>query len=461
MLAELSSSKTLILGAGVTGISLARAIARRGGDVTFVDEKINQVEGFPVLASGDISVENFDAIVTSPGWREDHRLIQAARRAGKPLLNEIDIAWWLKGEIAPSQKWIALTGTNGKTSTVELTAAILREGGVSAIACGNVGTTVIDALESGEGYDFLVLELSSFQLHWMSEASFVAAAILNIADDHLDWHGSFENYTFDKVKILDRSPTAILNGNDGAIVNATQSWNGRKVFFTLDSPDAGELGLVEDLLVDRAFVADPQEAALICELGDVQPRAPHSVANALAAAGLARAVGIDHESIRRAIAAFRPGRHRIEVVGEMNGIRWIDDSKATNPHAALASLYSADKNIWLAGGLAKGATFDELVRKAHTQIKAAILFGQDRELIAQALKEHAPHIPVFTIEEPEGYHKGGASNELMEAVVAKAAAIANSGDTVLLAPACASMDQFNSYSDRGDRFAQAVRKVMG
>jgi len=458
VLRELSLSKTLILGAGVTGISLAKALAKRGGEITFADEKVSDVEGFRVLSSGDIAVENFDFVITSPGWKESHPLIQAARCADRPILNEIDIAWWLRSEIAPSQKWIALTGTNGKTSTVELTAAALREGGLSAVACGNVGHTVIDALESGEGYDFLVIELSSFQLHWMSEASFVAAAILNIADDHIDWHGSFENYTMDKVKILDRSMTAILNGNDGAIVAATQSWNGRKVFFTLDSPASGELGLVEDLLIDRAFVSDPQEAALICELAEVKPRAPHTVANALAAAGLARAAGVAHGDIRRAIAAFAPGKHRIELVHEGDGIRWIDDSKATNPHAALASLYSAEKNIWIAGGLAKGATFNELVRKAHTQIKAAIVIGHDGHLIAQSLAEHAPHIPVFRVDAPAGYERGGASNDFMESVVAKARSLALPGDTILLAPACASMDQFISYADRGDRFAQAVRK---
>lgn len=460
MLRELSYSKTLILGAGVTGTSLARALSRRGGDVTLVDDVNHEVAGFTVAPVADVVVEDFDFIVTSPGWRENHPLIRSARAANKPILNEIDIAWWIKNEISPQQKWLALTGTNGKTSTVELTAAALREGGINAIACGNVGHTVIDAVESGEGYDFLVLELSSFQLHWMSEASFVAAAILNIADDHIDWHGSFESYTKDKVKILDRSLTAILNGNDGVIVNATQAWHGRKIFFTLDSPEAGEIGIVEDLLIDRAFVADPQEAAVICELSDVRPRAPHTVANALAAAGLARAAGVSHEAIQRAIASFIPGRHRIELVAQAEGVNWIDDSKATNPHAALASLYSTERNIWIAGGLAKGATFDELVRKSHTQMKAAILIGQDGPLIAKALAEYAPHIPVFAIEQPSSYQPGSSSNDLMDLIVAKARAIATPGDTVLLAPACASMDQFISYSDRGDRFAQAVRKAL-
>lgn len=461
MLRELSQSKTLILGAGVTGVSLGRALQRRGAQITLVDEHVHSLEGFTILSSGDVDVERFDFVVTSPGWRPDHPILNAVRAAKKPLLNEIDIAWWIRSEIAPGQKWLALTGTNGKTSTVELTAAALREGGLRAIACGNVGNTVIDALESGEGYDYLVLELSSFQLHWMSEPSFIAAAILNVALDHIDWHGSFENYTHDKVAILNRASTAILNGDDPVIVDATQSWNGRKVFFTLQTPAPGELGVVEDLLVDRAFVADPQEASLLCELAQVQPRAPHSVANALAAAGLARAAGVSHEAIARAIAAFSPGRHRIEVVAERDGVRWIDDSKATNPHAARASLAANPRNIWIAGGLAKGATFDELISQVHSQIKAAIIIGQDGHLIQSSLAQCAPHIPVFTIAEPPHFHKGPDSHALMLEVVKKAAALSLSGDTVLLAPACASMDQFESYADRGDCFAAAVKEVLG
>lgn len=461
MLRELSDSRTLILGAGVTGASLARALHRRGAQITVVDEHVHKLEDFATISPAEVDIENFDLIVTSPGWRPDHPLLSAARAAQKPLLNEIDIAWWIKSEIAPAQKWLALTGTNGKTSTVELTAAALREGGFHAIACGNVGTTVIDALESGEGYDFLVLELSSFQLHWMAEPSFVAAAILNIAQDHIDWHGSFENYTHDKVAILNRASTAVLNGDDPVIVDATQSWNGRKVFFTLQPPAAGELGVVEDLLVDRAFVADPNEASLLCELAQVTPRAPHSVANALAAAALARAAGVSHEAIGRAIAAFSPGRHRIELIAERDGVRWIDDSKATNPHAARASLAAHPRNIWIAGGLAKGATFDELVSRVHSQIKAAIIIGQDGHLIEKSLAQLAPQIPIFTIAAPPNFHKGADSHALMLDVVKKAAALALSGDTVLLAPACASMDQFESYADRGDRFAAAVKEVLG
>jgi UDP-N-acetylmuramoylalanine--D-glutamate ligase len=402
-------------------------------------------------------MSDFDLLLVSPGWREDHPIIAQANAAGLSLINEIDFAWSVK---EPSQRWIALTGTNGKTSTVELTAQMLRSAGLSAIACGNVGTTVIESVESPQNYEYLVLELSSFQLHWMEDPSFIAVAILNIAEDHVDWHGSFDSYAKAKLSILDNSSTAILNANDGEIVSRTSHWQGKKVFFSLDTPAPGEMGVVEELLVDRAFVADPQEAAMISELIEVQPTVPHNVSNSLAAAGLARSVGVSHEAIRDAIAAFTPGKHRIEKVLEADGITWINDSKATNPHAAAASIMSALSVIWVAGGLAKGATMEDLVERVKSRVKVALLIGADRELIAQAIRLRAPHIEVILIDAPTEYRKGATNNSLMEAVVRTAQSHAVTGDTVLLAPACASMDQFISYSDRGDRFAQAVEKVI-
>jgi UDP-N-acetylmuramoylalanine--D-glutamate ligase len=320
---------------------------------------------------------------------------------------------------------------------------------------------VIECVEGSEPFDVLVLELSSFQLHWLEKAEFVASAILNIADDHTDWHGDFDAYARAKVSILDRAMTAILNGGDGEVVSRTTHWNGRKVFYSLDTPGPGELGVVEELLVDRAFVPDPQQAAMIAEVIDIKPTVPHNVSNALAAAGLARTVGTPHEAIRSALSEFKLGRHRIEVVAEKNGITWIDDSKATNPHAAAASVLSALSVIWIAGGLAKGADVGALVARAHPRIKAALLIGTDRELIAQAFKEHAPQIPIVLMDPPADHLRGGESNSFMESLVAEAASRAETGDTVLLAPACASMDQFVSYADRGDRFATAVRKLLG
>ncbi len=452
-----ADKKILIAGAGVTGVASARALVKRGAEVQLVDDKKIENSEFKITHTSDADVRVFDALLISPGWREDHPLVVAARENDVSIINEIDLAWSLK---PASQKWLGLTGTNGKTSTVELTAHMIRTGGHSALACGNVGTTVIEAVESSEKYEFLVLELSSFQLHWLQDSDFIAGAILNIAEDHLDWHGTFDSYAAAKISLLDKSTTAILNGDDSEIVSRVNHWLGRKVFFSLNTPAPGEIGIVEELLVDRAFVADPMEAAMFCELTEVTPTVPHNVANALAAAGLARVIGIDHEKIREAIKSFVPGRHRIETVLTKDEITWINDSKATNPHAAAASIMSALSVIWIAGGLAKGATMGELVARVKGRLRAAILIGEDRDLIAKELRTHAPEVEIVLVDLPSDYIKGSPGNSLMESVVEAARARAKSGDTVLLAPACASMDQFLSYADRGDRFARAVKKVV-
>lgn len=300
---DLRDKRILVAGAGVTGKACARALVKRGALVTLVDESVTTVENFLVITPDAVTMSGYDLLLVSPGWRENHPLISLARASGVELINEIDFAWSLRNT---NQRWLALTGTNGKTSTVELTAAMLRSGGLKAVACGNVGTTVIETVESSENFDYLVLELSSFQLHWMEDPSFVATALLNIAEDHVDWHGSFNAYAEAKISILDKSTTAVLNGDDAEIVTRTSHWQGNKVFFAIDTPAPGEMGVVEELLVDRAFVADPQEAAMISELTEVQPTVPHNVSNSLAAAGLARAAGVTHEAIRQAIVKFTP-----------------------------------------------------------------------------------------------------------------------------------------------------------
>jgi UDP-N-acetylmuramoylalanine--D-glutamate ligase len=455
MSTDFADKRFLVLGAGVTGNSVAGFLRSQGGKVTLTDDNAADA-----LKPGEVDLQNFDAAVISPGWRQDHPLVVKILNSSLELFNEIDLAWNLRTVRAPGQKWLAVTGTNGKTTTVEMTAAILKAAGIKATACGNVGDTVIDAVDSDDPYEVLVLELSSFQLHWARQAQFQAAAILNIADDHLDWHGSFDAYADAKFSILDRANVAILNADDGAVVTRANQFKDRKVFFSLNTPAPGEIGVVEELLVDRAFVNDPQQASMICELVDIVPTVPHNVSNALAAAGLARAIDVPHDVIQKALQAFRPGRHRIETIHAADGITWVDDSKATNPHATAASLMSHLSVVWIAGGLAKGADMDSMIQRCAPRIKAAILIGQDRGLIEAALIKHAPTVPRILIDSPADYTRGGDSNSLMESIVTEASKHAVSGDAVLLAPACASMDQFISYADRGDRFAAAVRKVI-
>jgi len=452
---QFANQRFLILGAGVTGLAVADSLKSRGSLVTIADDT-----SLEAIKPESIDLADFDAVVISPGWRQDHPLVVKVLASNLQLVNEIDLAWQIRTEVSPGQKWLALTGTNGKTTTVEMIATILQTAGLKAVACGNVGDTVIAAVDRKNPYDYLVLELSSFQLHWAEQAQFVSAAILNIADDHLDWHGTFDAYADAKFSILDRAELAVLNADDAQVVTRANRFSGRKVFFSLDTPAPGEIGVVEELLVDRAFVSDPMEAAMICELKDITPTVPHNVSNALAAAALARTVGVSHENIQKALQEFKPGRHRIETVFESNSVSWVDDSKATNPHAASASLMSHLSVVWIAGGLAKGADMNSLVERCKGRIKAVILIGADRQLIADALQEHAPQIPRILVDTPADYVRGGDSNSLMEAVVKHAATLVSPGDTVLMAPACASMDQFISYADRGDRFAAAVRKVV-
>ena len=454
----------LIVGGGVTGNAVYRALHNLGAIATIVDERdgsvgpVGAISPAQVMEMGlELGLEMpWDCAVISPGWRPKHPLILALIAQKIELISEVDLAWKIRAAICPSQKWLAVTGTNGKTTTVEMATAMLLAANLNVAACGNLGNAVIEAVIDEANFDYLVVELSSFQLHWSTLPEFISAALLNIAEDHLDWHGTFEEYKNAKIKILERSDLAILNGDDPMVLLATQSWEGKKIFFTLGSPRAGEMGVVEDLVIDRAFARDPESADVICELAEIEPFAAHSVLNTLAAAGLAMAAGISPEVIRQAIRGFRPSRHRIEMVLDRNGIKWVNDSKATNPHAALASIRTFNSIIWLAGGLSKGANMDDLVVRGKGHIKSAILFGRDRDLIAQALKISAPQITVTLVE-----NEPNAQFSVMERAVMAAKMQGQTGDVILLAPACASMDQFVDYADRGNQFSEAVLKFVG
>jgi len=212
------------------------------------------------------------------------------------------------------------------------------------------------------------------------------------------------------------------------------------------------VGLVEDMLADRAFIEQrASTAAELCTLADLASDAPHFVANALAASALARSVGVPPVAVREGLRAFTPDGHRIAEVAEVDGVRYVDDSKATNPHAAKSSLQAYDPVVWVAGGLAKGASFDDLVAGVHDRLRGVVLLGRDRAVIAEALARHAPDVRVIEVE--------GGDTSVMDRVVGAAADLAEPGDTVLLAPGCASMDMFANYGARGDAFAESVRRL--
>jgi UDP-N-acetylmuramoylalanine--D-glutamate ligase len=451
ILEKLKSKSVVVIGAGTTGKSISNFLIENKIPFTIYDDKIEELNGLPV--SNSLSGEEEIALV-SPGWKPDHHVFVLLKSIGAEIISELDLAFLLKSEMNPNQKWVAVTGTNGKTTCIQMLESILSESKFRAIACGNVGLPVIEAVTSAENYEVLAIEISSFQIEWSSLPTYEASAILNISDDHIDWHGSFDNYANAKLKILSQSKAAVLNLNDPEVVLRTASWGGKKIYFGLDTPQAGEIGLVEEVLVDRAYVSNPASAEAIAELSDIKPTVPHNVSNAMAAAGLALAVGVSHPIISKGLAKFKLDHHRLELVKSKNGIDWVDDSKATNPHAAKAALSSYLSNIWIAGGLAKGASMEDLVLRSAPRIKAAILIGTDQELIFTELQKIAPKVPIYSVE------KSGDSALLMEEVVRKALEVAEPGDTVLLAPACASMDQFKSYAERGDLFKRAVEKLV-
>jgi len=445
-IASLSGSSLLVLGAGVTGTSTAKYLRSTGATVEVIDER-GVASARPDLAGLELS--SFKLAVVSPGWRLDNPIVNQIRSAGIPIISEIDLAWRIKCELRPDQRWLALTGTNGKTTTVQMAAAIIEKAGRRVAACGNVGEPVIEAVTERD-LEILVIELSSFQLAWSDEAHFAAAAILNIADDHLDWHGDFASYAGAKFKLANHSDLVIANHDDKAIKERLGGVASRLITYTLATPAPHQIGLVENLIVDRAFPSG--DAEVLFELSDLAQAVPHQLANAMAAAALARSVGVTDEAIRVALREFKVDHHRLETISQVDGITWIDDSKATNPHAALAALRSQLSSIWIAGGLSKGADMDPLIRDASGRIKAAILIGTDAPKIADSLARLAPQIPVHQI----AFELRGL--ELMRAVVRMAREIAEPGDVVLLAPACASMDQFTNYAERGEFFARAVRE---
>ncbi|MEI6307250.1 MAG: UDP-N-acetylmuramoyl-L-alanine--D-glutamate ligase [Actinomycetes bacterium] len=441
---ELSGKNCLVVGAGVTGRAVHDALLKFGATSMIFDEKV----------AGDKDVINkipagVDLVIVSPGWRTDHPVIVKLRSTGVAVLSEIDFAWQVKQVLAPKQRWIALTGTNGKTTTIKMVESIFKSAKINGVACGNVGQTVIAAVCADKPFDYLAIELSSFQIQWSDLPRYESVVLLNIAEDHIDWHGSFENYAASKLKLLKQANKVILNKADPQIVNRVGKDSA--VWFSLTTPTVGELGVVENLLIDRAFSTTTDEANEIAELVDITPTVPHNISNALAAAALALSIGIKYEYVKAGLKNFATDHHRMELVVSKDEINWIDDSKATNPHAATASLLSNFKVIWIAGGLAKGASMGELVTRCASRIKAVILIGQDRELIASAFAEHSAATELVRVEQISD------AKTLMSDVVKVAIKLAKPGDTVLLAPACASMDQFDSYVQRGELFAEAVR----
>ncbi|MGZ4479254.1 MAG: UDP-N-acetylmuramoyl-L-alanine--D-glutamate ligase [Nocardioidaceae bacterium] len=464
--------RAVVIGMGVSGFAAADNLVHVGAQVTVLAESATdeqrekatllEILGARVqIGTGATAAlpEDVDLVVTSPGVPPTAPLIRAAAARGIPVWGEVELAWRLRDPDRPGA-WLCLTGTNGKTTTVQMLDGILRAHGVRSVACGNVGLPIVEAVMDPEPYDVYAVELSSFQLHYAHTMAAHSAAVLNVAEDHLDWYTGpqgMRDYAADKGRIYERvTRTCVYNVADPVteqlVRDADVVEGARAVGFTLGTPQVGMVGLVEDVLADRAFIDERQHsAAELCQVSDLASPAPHFVANALAAAALARSYGVSTLAVREGLQAFRPDGHRIADVATVDEVRYVDDSKATNPHAAASSLMAYDPVVWVAGGLAKGASFDDLVVAVRDRLRGVVLIGRDRSVIADALARHAPDVPVIEVD--------GGDTSVMDRVVAAAAGLSRPGDTVLLAPGCASMDMFANYGARGDAFAESVHRL--
>ncbi|HEY2450663.1 MAG TPA: UDP-N-acetylmuramoyl-L-alanine--D-glutamate ligase [Mycobacterium sp.] len=482
-----AAAPVLVAGGGVTGRAVLTALAELGATATLCDDNPATRRHFADAGTPSVDsvtaarhIADYALVVVSPGFPPTAPVPAAAAAAGVPVWGDVELAWRLdaSGRYGPPRRWLAVTGTNGKTTTTSMLHAMLVAAGLRSRLCGNIGSPVLDALR--EPADLLAVELSSFQLHWAPSVRPEAGVVLNVAEDHLDWHSTLADYAAAKAGAL-RGRVAVAGLDDpraAALLSASAA--SVRVGFRLGAPAAGELGVRDGMLVDRAFLPagfpSGSGGLALATVSSIPVPGPVGVLDALAAAALARSVGVPAEPIADALASFRLGRHRAEVVAVADQICYVDDSKATNPHAAEASVLAYPRVVWIAGGLLKGASVQETVARIAPRLVGAVLIGRDRALVAEALSRHAPDVPVVqvvtgedvdmyaTAESPVAYvtkvvppSDETVGIRVMNAAVAAARDLAGAGDTVLLAPAGASFDQFTGYADRGDAFAAAVR----
>ncbi|MDR6867806.1 UDP-N-acetylmuramoylalanine--D-glutamate ligase [Microbacterium resistens] len=475
--------RVAVLGLSMTGFSVADTLAELGADVLVLSESASpEYERLLPVIGADLRIGSLgtvpeelaafepEVVIASPGFPPSHPVIRWTQERGIALWGDVELAWRVRDKVlrpdGTPAEWVLITGTNGKTTTTRLAATMLVEGGLRAAPCGNIGVPVLDAVRDPAGFDVLVVELSSHQLWYLGLSAPAAqpvpyaAVCLNLADDHLVWHGGADAYRAAKAVVYRNTRIAcVYNKSDEAtrrmVEEADVVDGARAIGFDLGIPGPSDLGVVEGIVVDRAFLADRATTALelttISDLAEHGLSAPHIVQNILAAAAIARSLDIAPEAIRSALETFRLDPHRIEIVARDGGVTWVDDSKATNPHAARSSLLAFPGAIWVVGGDLKGVDLSDLIADAGATARAAVVIGVERGEVLAAFERHAPEVQVWEV-------VPGDTEEVMNRVVELAAGIAHDGDTVLLAPAAASFDQFDSYVDRGHRFAEAVRE---
>ncbi|MEO8477043.1 MAG: UDP-N-acetylmuramoyl-L-alanine--D-glutamate ligase [Actinomycetota bacterium] len=442
MSARFEGEHVVVVGAGVAGVATAEVLVAQGARVTVSEERTDDMLGEASARLRELGVhlragghepghlEDATLVVTGPGVAERAPILGWARSRGLPVWGEMEL-----GARLCDAPYVGVTGTNGKTTTTGMIAACLRAGGLDAVACGNIGrpfpTTAVEV------HDVLVVECSSFQLQMQTSFHPKVSVLLNLAPDHLDWHGSFAAYVAAKAKIFARQGRGDVHvGNrDDTEAARVSSRAPCAIEWTRTGPPApGEFGYDGDELI-RAD--DPA-----MRFGSIDASRPGYRADAAAAAAASIAFGVTDEAVRNGLASFTPPRHRGEVVAEMGGVRFIDNSKATNVHAALAAIDGVDDAVLIAGGDAKGVDLLPLRTRAG-RLRGVVAIGRAAPELLRVFEGLLPIEIAPTIED----------------AVATAAFMALPTGVVLLAPACASWDQFSGYGERGERFKAAARAL--
>lgn len=450
---NIKGKRVLVVGMGKSGIAAIQAMLKLGAQVTVQDSKkpedidgqlLNFLTGKGLeLCLGQIpeDIESFDMLILSPGVTPELEFIQKANEAGAEIVGELEIAY----RIARGN-FVAITGTNGKTTTTTLVGEIFKKAGRSTYVVGNIGVAVISkALETKEE-DWLITETSSFQLQTAKYFKPIVSAILNITPDHLNRHHTMENYGVAKANIFanqDENGYCIINRDDELSYRLAKNCKAKVVYFS----STRELEVGAFLKNDRLVIANEKNESIdLCHRDDLQIIGKHNVENALAASAICYFSGIDVEVIRESLKSFGGVEHRIEYCGQLNGVSFYNDSKATNVDAAITALKSIKKNILLiAGGEGKDQNFDELIKSFDGSVKHMMLLGKDASVIGEAADKYD--------------FKDYTYCNNMEDCVKDAFKIAEEGDTILLSPACASWDMYENFEQRGRHFKEIVARL--
>ena len=437
-----AAHKNLVIGLGATGMSIARYLRRAGLDATFTDSRdeppgIDELtEAWPdanfLLGNMDLP-ENVGRIIVSPGIADKEPILKKARKENIEIVSDIEL--FARAAEAP---FVAITGSNGKSTVTTLLYHMGRAAGRATLAGGNLGEPALDLLDQ-QVPDLYVLELSSFQLQRTESLPAAVAVLLNVSPDHLDWHASEREYQNSKYRVFREADAAVINRADKRAIKETRKFD-KLISFGLDAPEEGHYGLRTEDDVDYLACG----TTLLIATSDLAMYGRHNQANALAALAAGELLGFEPAAMLQVLSEFPGLQHRMQFVARKGSADFINDSKATNVAASVASVDSVDNMIVLiAGGLGKGGDFTELASALENKLRAAVLIGTDADKIAAALDTV---MPVYFATD-------------MDDAVQQAAAYAETEDTVLLAPACASFDQFESYAARGDAFSAAVEAL--